>query len=61
MPCMINLIRFANPIEDFGPVWGTALTVICMLSLLIFIVPLFIYFNQINRLNKLIKELGGAE
>lgn len=61
MPCMINLIRFANPIEDFGPVWGTVLTVICMLSLLIFIVPLFIYFNQISRLNKLIKELGGAE
>lgn len=61
MPCMINLIRFANPIEDFGPVWGTVLTVICMLSLLLFIVPLFIYFNQINRLNKLIKELGGAE
>ncbi len=61
MPCMINLIRFANPIEDFGPVFGTILTVICMLSLLIFIVPLFIYLNQINRLNKLIKELGGTQ
>ena len=61
MPCVINLLRFANPLEDFGPVFGTILSVICMLSLLLFIFPLFIYLNQINRLNKLIKELGGAK
>jgi hypothetical protein len=61
MPSMLNLFRLSKPTEHFGPVFGTALTVISILSLGIFIVPLIIYFNQINRLNKLIKELEGTK
>ena len=61
MPSTINLFRLSKPTEHFGPIFGTALTVISILSLGIFIVPLIIYFNQINRLNKLIKELEGTK
>ena len=61
MPSILNLLRLSNPTEHFGPVFGTALSVICILSLGIFIIPLVIYFNQINRLNKLIKELEGTK
>lgn len=61
MPSVINLLRLYKPTEHFGPVFGTALTVISILSLSIFLVPLIIYLNQINRLNKLIKELEGTK
>ena len=61
MPSMLNLFRLSKPTETFGPIFGTALSVISVLSLGIFIIPLIIYLNQINRLNKLIKELEGTE
>ena len=61
MPSMLNLFRLAAPSEIGGPVFGTILTVLCILSLSLFIVPLVIYLNQINRLNKLIKELEGTK
>ena len=61
MPSVINLLRLYKPTEHFGPFFGTALTVISILSLSIFLVPLIIYLNQINRLNKLIKELEGTK
>lgn len=61
MPSIINLLRLSKPTEHLGPIFGTALSVICWLSLGIFIIPLVIYFNQINRLNKLIKELEGTK
>lgn len=60
-PGMLNLFRLAKPVETFGPVVGTFLSILCTLSLLIFFVPLIIYFTQISRLNKLIKELGGTD
>jgi len=60
-PSILNLFRLSKPMEHFGPVFGIFFTVLCILSLLIFIVPLIIYFNQINRLNKLIKELEGTK
>ncbi len=61
MPSVINLLRLSNPTEFLGPFFGTVLTVISILSLSIFILPLVIYLNQINRLNKLIKELEGTK
>ncbi len=61
MPSMITLVTFFKPVEYFGPILGTVLAIIFILSLCFFIVPLFIYFNQTNRLNKLIKELGGTK
>lgn len=61
MPSFINLLRLFNPTEYLGPFFGTVFTVISILSLGIFILPLVIYLNQINRLNKLIKELEGTK
>ena len=61
MPGTINLFRLCIPTQYFGPVFGTALSVISILSLGVFIVPLVIYINQITRLNKLIKELEGIK
>lgn len=61
MPSFLNLLRLYKPAEAFGPVFGTFLTVISILSLGVFIVPMIIYLNQINRLNKLIKELEGTK
>ena len=60
-PSMLNLFRLAKPVETFGPVIGTILSIICTLSLLIFFIPLIIYFTQISRLNKQIKELEGSK
>lgn len=61
MPSIINLLRLSNPTEYLGPFFGTVFTVISILSLSVFVIPLVIYLNQINRLNKLIKELGGTK
>ncbi len=61
MPSIINLLRLSNPTEYLGPFFGTVFTVISILSLGVFVIPLVIYLNQINRLNKLIKELGGTK
>lgn len=61
MPSVINLLRLSNPTELLGPFFGTVLSVISILSLGIFIIPMVIYLNQINRLNKLIKELEGTK
>ncbi len=61
MPSILNLFRLSKPMEHFGPVFGVFLTVLCILSLGLFIIPLVIYLNQINRLNKLIKELEGTK
>ena len=61
MPSILNLLRLSNPTEYLGPFFGTFLTVLSILSLGVFIIPMVIYLNQINRLNKLIKELEGTK
>ena len=60
-PCFVNLLFFFHPFELVGPVFGTIFSIIALLTTLLFILPFFIYLNQINRLNKLIKELGGTK
>ena len=61
MPIMITMTTFFKPVDYFGPILGTVFAIILILSLCLFIVPLVVYFNQMNRLNKLIKELGGTK
>lgn len=60
-PCFTNLLRFYDPFEIAGPVFGTFLSIVSVLSICIFIIPFVIYINQITRLNKLINELEGTK
>lgn len=61
LPCVLNLLRLAGPADIGGPFFSTFISVICVLSLGFFIFPMAIYLNQINRINKLIKELKGTK
>lgn len=61
LPCVINLLRLAGPVDTGSPVLSTFIGIICWLSLGLFIFPMVIYLNQINRINKLIKELEGTK
>ncbi len=61
MPCVINLLRLAGPIDIGSPFFNTFFSILCWLSLGIFIIPLVIYLNQIILLNKTIKRLGGTK
>lgn len=60
-PSILTLFRLADPLKNAGPVLGIFLSIVTVLSLLIFIVPFVIYINQIHRLNKLIKALEGTK
>lgn len=61
LPCVINLLRLAGPVDTGSPVLSTFIGIICWLSLGLFIFPMVIYLNQIKRINKLIKELEGTK
>jgi len=58
LPCALHVLYTYSQKKLFDSILNTGITVFCILFLYILFISLVIYFNQINRLNKKIKELS---